>query len=43
MVLHGSITGLTPEEALSVVLPGCRLRHRVAGGTFHVEPAPPAD
>jgi hypothetical protein len=43
MVLHGSIAGLTPEAALSVVLPGCRLSHRVAGGTFHIEPAPAAD
>ena len=43
MVLHGTIAGLAPEEALSVVLPGCRLRHRVAGGTLHIEAAPPAD
>lgn len=28
IVLHGTIEGLTPEEALSVVLPGCGLRHR---------------
>ena len=27
-VLHGSIAGLTPEQALSVVLPGCGLRYR---------------
>lgn len=28
IVLHGSIEGLTPTEALAAVLPGCGLRHR---------------
>jgi hypothetical protein len=28
VVLHGSIAGLTPTEALTVVLPSCGLRHR---------------
>jgi hypothetical protein len=40
MVLHGTIAGLTPEEALSVVLPGCRLRHRVADGAWWIESTP---
>lgn len=40
-VLHGSIAGLTPEEALSVVLPGCGLApHRVEGALL-LEPATP--
>lgn len=39
IVLHGSIAGLTPEEALSVVLPGCGLKpHRVEGALL-LEPA----
>ena len=29
--LHGSIEGLTPEQALSVVLPSCGYRHRRIG------------
>lgn len=31
--LHGSIDQLTPEEALSVVLPTCGLTHRIEGDT----------
>jgi FecR protein len=37
IVLHGSIAGLTPEEALSVVLPGCALRHRVGEAVLILE------
>jgi hypothetical protein len=36
-VVHGSIEGLTVEEALSTVLPSCGLRHRVAGGELLIE------
>ncbi|HLE85461.1 MAG TPA: FecR family protein [Thermoanaerobaculia bacterium] len=32
ITLHGSIEGLTPEEALAVVLPGCGFRHRRVDG-----------
>jgi ferric-dicitrate binding protein FerR (iron transport regulator) len=32
IVLHGSIEGLTPEEALATVLPTCGLTHRVREG-----------
>jgi ferric-dicitrate binding protein FerR (iron transport regulator) len=35
-VLHGSIDGLTPEEALEVVLPSTRLAHRIANGRLIV-------
>jgi ferric-dicitrate binding protein FerR (iron transport regulator) len=38
VVLHGTIEGLTPEEALSVVLPGCGLRHRRLEGALLLEP-----
>ncbi len=31
IVLGGTVGGLTPSEALDVVLPTCRLRHRVEG------------
>jgi hypothetical protein len=30
-VVHGSVEGLTVEEALATVLPSCGLRHRVEG------------
>lgn len=40
-VLHGSIAGLTPEEALSVVLPGCGLAPHRAEGALLLEPAAP--
>ncbi len=39
VILHGSIAGLTPEEALSVVLPGCGYRHRLVGGEIWLEKA----
>ncbi len=35
--LHGSIAGLEPAEAVTVVLPGCGLSHRVRDGTLVVE------
>lgn len=38
IVLHGSIAGLTPEEALAVVLPGAGFRHRRVGGELWLEP-----
>jgi hypothetical protein len=31
VVLHGSIEGMTVDEALSTVLPSCGLRHQVEG------------
>ncbi len=34
--LHGSIEGLTPEESVSVVLPGSGLAYRLEGGTLVV-------
>lgn len=37
ILLHGSIDGLTPEAALSAVLPTCGLRHRVAGDALVIE------
>jgi hypothetical protein len=40
-VLHGSIEGLTPEQSLGVVLPGCGLAHRIDGGALRIEPAAP--
>ncbi len=41
VILHGSIEGLTAEEALSVVLPGSGYRYRVAGGEIRLEKAVP--
>lgn len=41
VLLHGSLAGLTPAEALEVVLPGCGLRHRTDGADLVVEPAGP--
>jgi ferric-dicitrate binding protein FerR (iron transport regulator) len=32
-VLHGSVDGLPPEQALAAVLPTCGLAHRLEGGT----------
>lgn len=37
VILHGSIEGLTAEEALSVVLPGCGYRSHRAGGQLLIE------
>jgi ferric-dicitrate binding protein FerR (iron transport regulator) len=37
VILHGSIEGLTVEEALAVVLPGCGYRHRRVGGELWLE------
>jgi hypothetical protein len=39
IVLHGSLAGLTPEEAIAVVLPGAGFRHRRVGGELWLEPA----
>ena len=36
-IVHGSIQGLTVEEALETVLPSCGLRHRVDGGLLVIE------
>lgn len=41
VILHGSITGLTAEEALSVVLPGSGYRHRIVEGEIWLEKAAP--
>lgn len=38
IVLHGSIDGLTPHQALEVVLAGTGLRHRVEGDRLRIEP-----
>ena len=35
-VLHGSVDGLPPEQALAAVLPTCGLAHRLDGGTVVV-------
>ena len=37
VVLHGSIDGMTVEEALSTVLPSCGLRHRVEGDELLID------
>jgi ferric-dicitrate binding protein FerR (iron transport regulator) len=37
IVLHGSIDGLTPAEALADVLPTCGLTHRIAGDAVVIE------
>lgn len=41
VVLHGSIEGLTAEEALSVVLPGSGYRYHVVDGEIRLEKAAP--
>jgi ferric-dicitrate binding protein FerR (iron transport regulator) len=41
IVLHGSVEGLTPEEAIEVVLTGSGLRAERAGGELLVSAAPP--
>ncbi len=38
-VLHGTIAGLTPEESLIVVLPGCGLVHTRTGAYFTIDGA----
>jgi len=37
VVLHGSIDGLSPQEAVAAVLPTCGLDHRLEDGTLWVE------
>lgn len=37
VVLHGSITGLRPHQALDAVLPTCGLTHRLSAGTLLIE------
>jgi ferric-dicitrate binding protein FerR (iron transport regulator) len=39
IVLGGSIAGLSPTDALTVVLPTCGLRHRLIDGTVTIERA----
>ena len=39
IVLEGSIAGVTPEDALTVVLPTCGLRHRLNDGVVIIERA----
>jgi hypothetical protein len=41
-VLHGSIDGLTPAEALEVVLPTCGLTHRFEGDAVILDASPDA-
>lgn len=38
-VLHGTIAGLTPEESLAVVLPGCGLAHTRTADSFTIRAA----
>jgi len=37
IVLHGSITGLRPDQTPLAVLPTCGLRHRLTDGTLTIE------
>lgn len=37
VTLHGSITGLRPDEALEAVLPTCDLRHAINGGNVLID------
>jgi ferric-dicitrate binding protein FerR (iron transport regulator) len=39
VVLHGSVRGMTVDQALITVLPTCRLRHRFAGELLIVDSA----
>ncbi len=39
--LSGSIAGMTSDDALSSVLPTCRMRHSIEGGVLLIEPMPP--
>jgi ferric-dicitrate binding protein FerR (iron transport regulator) len=39
IVLHGSVEGFTPEDALKAVLPTCGLSHRLEGGRLLVRRA----
>jgi hypothetical protein len=39
IILHGSTSGLRPDETPDAVLPACGLRHRLDGGTLIVERA----
>lgn len=36
IIVAGDIRGMTMEEALSAVLPSCRMTHRVEGGTLEI-------
>lgn len=38
VVLHGSVEGLSPEQALAAVLPTCGLAHRLEGGAVTLFP-----
>jgi ferric-dicitrate binding protein FerR (iron transport regulator) len=42
-LLHGSVTGMRPEEALSAVLPTCGLRHTIQGDAIVIERAKGAE
>jgi ferric-dicitrate binding protein FerR (iron transport regulator) len=37
IVLHGSLTGLRPDETPGAVLPICGLAHRLEGTTLHID------
>jgi ferric-dicitrate binding protein FerR (iron transport regulator) len=41
VVLHGSVDGLSPEQALAAVLPTCGLAHRLEGGAVTLFPNRP--
>ncbi len=43
VILHGSTSGLRPDETPGAVLPACGLRHRVDAGTLVVERASSGD
>ena len=38
VVLHGSVDGMSPEQALAAVLPTCGLAHRLEGGAVTLFP-----
>ena len=42
IVLHGSVSGLRPDETPAVVLPTCGLRHRLDGDTLVLERSAPS-
>jgi hypothetical protein len=40
VILHGTTSGLRPDETAAAVLPACGLRHRLEGATLIIERAP---
>jgi len=39
IILHGSTSGLRPDESPAAILPACGLRHRLEGGMLRIERA----